>query len=114
MTKQLKAASWMLFGAVLAACWSGPTATQGAWKPLPRNEVMANGQHGAAWTGHELVVWGGSDCEQPCGEGQGGVLEPGGDGWRQISPTGEPSTRDSFSTAWTGAELFVWGGFAYD
>lgn len=76
-------------------------------------------RHFAAWTGKEMVVWGGvrtaesdTDMGEPA-EG-GGLYDPERDSWRPISAEQGPGPRLCASVAWTGAELFVWGGLAQD
>jgi hypothetical protein len=110
----MRRASCVLSMALVVSCGADHAATQGEWEPLPSNEAMQNGLHGAAWTGSELLVWGGTTCDPPCPEGQGGVLKPSSGGWRQMNPVGEPVARYNFSSAWSGTELLVWGGIAFD
>ena len=82
--------------------WSGPISSDGA--PSPRNG------HAAAWTGRELIVWGG---DGPAGYlGDGALYDPLFDRWRPMSSVGAPSPRETMAAAWTGTELVVWGGSA--
>jgi len=74
------------------------TATAGA--PSPRAYPYT------AWTGQELVVWGGL----PIDDG-GGLYDPSSDGWRPMTQVEAPTVRaDLFTGAWTGSELFLFGG----
>jgi hypothetical protein len=110
----MRRTSGLVISLLVAACGSGHGPIQGHWETLPQNPDIPSGLHSAAWTGSELLVWGGTDCDSPCADGQGGVLELDSRQWRRMTPDGEPSARYATSTAWTGSELLVWGGFSYD
>jgi N-acetylneuraminic acid mutarotase len=80
--------------------WSS-TAT-GAGTPVARRK------HAAAWTGTEMVVWGGTTGGADMATG--GRYSPSTDSWMP-TPTGSgPSGRRFHRSVWTGAEMFVWGG----
>ena len=53
----------------------------------------------AAWTGSELLIWGGSDVG-------GGFYNPNTNAWRSISELGAPGLGSVF---WTGSKMLVWG-----
>jgi len=67
-----------------------------------------------AWTGSELIVWGGcrvyslwaTDCR-----GDGAIYNPTTNSWRTISPVNAPSIRDGSRGVWTGSQLIIWGGY---
>ena len=82
------------------------TATEMTTAPEPRLG------HSAAWTGTEMLIWGGcrySSCTTVLDSG--GLYDPATDSWRLTTTTGAPTGRAFFSSAWTGSELFVWGGW---
>jgi N-acetylneuraminic acid mutarotase len=60
--------------------------------------------HGAAFTGTQLLLWGGSPA--------GGPLRyvPATRTWTAGAAAGAPVSRDRPSMCWTGTELVVWGG----
>lgn len=65
----------------------------------------------AAWTGTDLLVWGGRSCQQvnaPCADGAG--YNPTQDRWTALPAVGAPSPRGWPTAVWTGKELLVWGG----
>src|SRR5207302_5814662 len=64
--------------------------------------------HTAAWTGSEMIVWGG----ELSGEylKTGGRYNPGTDSWTATSTTNAPSGRYYHTAAWTDSEMIVWGG----
>jgi hypothetical protein len=66
----------------------------------------------AAWTGRELLVWGGVG-ELPGAVlflADGGRYDPATDAWTPISTAGAPAGRAGATGVWTGRELLVWGG----
>src|SRR5579862_6814282 len=87
-----------------------PISTIGA--PQPRTF------HAAAWTGREMIIWGG------LGNGGAGVLNDGArynpstDTWISMSSVGAPAPREKTTNnswgIWTGREFIVWGGSAAD
>jgi len=81
--------------------WS-PTSTVNA--PWPRRS------HVVAWTGSEMIVWGGWDTVDYGVHDDGARYDPVADTWTPISVTGAPSRRIAASGVWTGSRLIVWGG----
>lgn len=83
-----------------------------------------------AWTGKELLYWGGSSTERQADEwagfnADGQYMQGNGfyftDGWRINPHTGEfrkmaasglPIIIDGYQSVWTGKQLFVWGNTA--
>lgn len=72
----------------------------------------------AAWTGRQLVVWGGGSGR--AGEGDGGnwhpsesgaAYDPAADRW-DVLPTAPIPARLAATAVWTGREFIVWGGAA--
>lgn len=84
--------------------WRALTSTSG---PSARHD------HGAAWTGKELIVWGGaSDLQSNNALGDGARYSPSTETWSLMgSSAASPSARSSHAMAWTGSELIVWGGY---
>jgi hypothetical protein len=75
----------------------------GQTRPLPAAPIFARDDAGGAWTGSELIVWGGQN------EQDGAAYDLAADRWREIAPS--PLTRGiPIATVWTGAEVLVWGG----
>jgi hypothetical protein len=68
----------------------------------------------AAWTGKEILVWGGLgwNGEAYVPEATGARYNPKTDTWSPMSNVGAPSARHLMAYAWTGSKLFVWGGTA--
>jgi hypothetical protein len=94
-------------------------SSQGA--PSPRIESRV------AWTGQELLVWGGTQDTQTVRWDNpnrkyltsGAAYSPSSDTWRPMSVTGAPTQKRPTVTAWTGKEFLVWvsatgKGAAYD
>lgn len=71
--------------------------------PLPDSpNVIGAYQYASAWTGRELIVWGGPGPEAA-------AYDPATDTWRRIDP-GPLEERTQFASVWTGTELVVVGG----
>jgi N-acetylneuraminic acid mutarotase len=99
--------------------WGGQYVTSGStiYAPLggrynPANDTWAGvyspgpqprSQHGAVWTGSEMIVWGGTGYGGT--KTTGGRYNPATDSW--IGTAVEP---DYYGAAvWTGSEMIVWG-----
>ena len=80
------------------------------WQPLEPAADTPVGRlaPSVAWTGSELVVWGGTDGLT--GIGSGGRYNPTTGAWRTVAVAGQPSPRYNHVSVWTGSELVVWGG----
>lgn len=68
--------------------------------------------HSAAWTGTEMVIWGGVGCGGTCDDGR--AYNVATDSWRTVSTTGGPGRRVRSASVWTGSEVIVWGGLVGD
>jgi len=80
------------------------------WSPTSTVQVpSARARAPVVWTGHEVILWGGTIQSQPPPD-PGGRYDPATDTWRSISMIGAPSLRTEHSLAWTGREVLVWGG----
>ena len=79
----------------------------GSWRPMnPDGAPPVGGVFSSvAWTGAELIVWGGSSSTSV-----GARYDPRSDTWSSMSNRGSPSPRVSAASAWTGRELVVFGG----
>jgi len=79
--------------------WTATTTT---------NAPSARAAHTAAWTGSEMIIWGG-------GRNTGGRYNPSTNSWTATSTTNAPEVREQGHTAiWTGSEMIIWGGFDFD
>lgn len=103
-------------GAMLDPTTGTWTAIASTGAPSPRAEASW------AWTGQELVIWGGvhdpsspygplCDPEYDCGPlGDGARFDPAANAWQPISTNGAPSPRSGAKLLWTGDRVVVWGG----
>lgn len=94
------------------------------WAEIEASPLSSRSWSGAAWTGNELVIWGGASGSWP-GEsplGDGAAYDPDADTWRLLPPAPIPANAPLVS-AWTGSEVIFWGsvqgegfgfGAAYD
>jgi N-acetylneuraminic acid mutarotase len=80
------------------------------WRRLAASPLAARDQPQGAWTGRELVVWGG-DAPAGGGGAYAAAYDPATDRWRTL-PAGPLSPRSNHIMVWTGRELLVWGGVA--
>ncbi|HEV3365566.1 MAG TPA: hypothetical protein VG795_15765, partial [Acidimicrobiia bacterium] len=62
-----------------------------------------------AWTGRQLVVWGGEAADGHRPAGDGAAYDPGTDRW-EVLPPAPIRARFGASAVWTGREVLFWGG----
>jgi hypothetical protein len=74
--------------------------------PIADSPLVARDFAASAWTGRELLVWGGRGREGPLSDGA--AYSPETDSWRSISPSPLPGGWPAISM-WTGDELLVIG-----
>ncbi|MEX1046993.1 MAG: hypothetical protein WD757_00885 [Actinomycetota bacterium] len=86
-------------------------ARSGSWASLPSSPLAARSSPAVAWTGSELLVWGGFDGTWSHGKPgtyrDGAAYDPKSDQWRML-PRAPLSPRVPLSV-WTERELIVWG-----
>ncbi len=87
----------------------------GRWHPISSvNAPTPRCSHGAAWTGREMIVWGGEGRRtNPVILGTlntGGRYDPATDTWRAMDTSNAPVARSGHSMVWTGSELLLFGG----
>ncbi len=67
------------------------------------------GGAGHAWTGRELLVWGGGTTGSHLADGA--IYDPAADTWKPMARS-PLAARGGHVVAWTGQEMLVWGGGA--
>lgn len=81
--------------------------------PLPPGPLAARDGHAAAWTGREMVIWGGALAgepdELPPLAADGAAYDPAARTWRPLAPS-PLIARTQSEVVWTGEEVVVWGG----
>src|SRR5439155_167945 len=65
--------------------------------------------HTAAWTGSEMIVWGGID-ENLLVLNTGGKYNPTSDSWTPTTTVNAPAARYQHTAVWAGSEMIIWGG----
>jgi N-acetylneuraminic acid mutarotase len=80
-----------------------------AWSPI-RSLPAARDGHVAAWTGTEMLVWGGILFGDATGK-TGGRYDPATETWHPMTGIDDPTGRTNFAGVWTGTELIIWGGW---
>jgi len=84
--------------------------THGRWDKLSAPPIRPRGRGAEAWTGRELLVWGGViSGPSPTFLSDGAAYNPKTHAWR-VLPPGPLSARFDASTVWTGREFVIWGG----
>ena len=79
------------------------------WTPLPSAPVSARAMPVVAWTGMEMLIWGGGGGNTDwTARADGAAYDPEGQTWRMLPPAPLPAG-PLYSGAWTGAELVVVG-----
>ncbi len=87
----------------------------GTWRAIPEAPLIARSQHGAVWTGTEMVVWGGWATEGAASgytffaADDGAAYDPVSNAWRAIAEAPIVG-RTAPQMAWTGEGVLVFGG----
>ncbi len=87
-------------------------AAANVWEPLSVSPLEARTHAASAWTGSELLVWGGWRGTYGYAYAQGffddgAAYDPASDTWRPLPPA--PIEARAPLSVWTGSELLVWG-----
>ncbi|MEX2459176.1 MAG: hypothetical protein WD770_09335 [Actinomycetota bacterium] len=79
------------------------------WRVLPPAPVAPRDYAAAAWTGSEMVVWGGhgGESELPF---RGAAYAPASNRWRVLPESPLSERRIYHTLVWTGAEVVAWAG----
>lgn len=89
-----------------------PGPALGAWQPMATGPLDPRTQVASAWTGEELLIWGGRGYDGLGALGffdDGAAYDPERDRWRRL-PASALAGRVPAAAVWTGSELLVWGG----
>ncbi len=85
----------------------------GSWVKIPMDPSMRGRDAAYAWTGKQLLAWGGLPglCNgRHCGLS---IYDPADGEWRVITPAQEPGIRDEMVSVWAGDRWILFGGKAY-
>ncbi len=85
-----------------------------AWIPLSDDSPPAAEGAFVAWTGIELLLWGGHEVATGNATDAGWRFDPSATSWSSLSSAGAPPPAAHGVTVWTGSRLFVWGGVDSD
>lgn len=80
----------------------------GRWRRIAAPAIGGRTDAAVAWSGREVLVWGGFNGEARWGDG--GAYDPATNRWRRL-PKSPLTARMAPASAWTGAEFLVWGGY---
>jgi hypothetical protein len=80
-----------------------------SWTLMPESPLSARSAAASAWTGSELLVWGGWDGTYDVDGvlNDGAAFDPTTGTWRALPPA--PITARAPFSVWTGREMIVWG-----
>lgn len=86
-------------------------AASRTWSRVPDGPLSERSDAAVAWTGEELLIWGGftGDCCEPSEMflSDGAAYDPVARRWRVLPPA--PIAERAPFSVWTGRELIVWG-----
>lgn len=77
------------------------------WEPIAPSPLGPRILSASAWTGDELLIWGGTDRNLAGFFDDGAAYHPATDTWRQLPPA--PISSRAPLSVWTGREFIVWG-----
>lgn len=77
---------------------------------LPPSPLDRRQDHSLAWSGEEVLVWGGHGSNQQEPFPDGAAYSPTTDSWRLL-PENDLEPRTRHSTVMVGEQMLVWGGF---
>jgi N-acetylneuraminic acid mutarotase len=81
------------------------------WKPLPNDHsLQPRFLHAAAWTGKEMIVWGGGDQAGPKFFDDGSRYNPETRTWTPMATEGAGRARYFATAVWTGRGVLFFGG----
>ena len=81
-----------------------------SWRVLTDSPLEARGWHVAAWTGSEMIVWGGGAGEcSATHPADGAAYDPASDTWRTLAES-SLTGREESQAVWTGSEMILWSG----
>ena len=81
-----------------------------SWRPTEIRGAPAGRMYcSTAWTGSEMIVWGGGDQVRG-NDSTGGRYNPATGEWIGTANTGAPSPRGLTSAVWTGEGMLIYGG----
>ncbi len=78
----------------------------GTWKSLPRAPIVARSPAVTAWTGTQMLVWGGANGNTEYADGA--AYDPTSRVWTKLPPS-PLSARSYAASVWTGKYLFIFG-----
>jgi N-acetylneuraminic acid mutarotase len=90
--------------------------TSNTWQPVNVGSAPgARSDHGAVWTGSEMVIWGGrqgsgSPIPFTTNINSGARYSPSLNSWTAMTDIGALSPRVTPNLFWTGSRVLIWGG----
>jgi N-acetylneuraminic acid mutarotase len=86
------------------------------WREMSPSSLCGRYNASVAWTGQELLIWGGESCAgASCPNdgaphlSDGSAYNVANNAWRKMADS-PLTSREAAATVWTGTEMLVWGG----
>lgn len=79
------------------------------WSYLPAAPIRGRSSAVGAWTGTEMLIWGGATARQEQLLADGAAYDPATRVWSML-PAAPIAARTYAASVWTGRSLFIWGG----
>jgi hypothetical protein len=77
------------------------------WEQMPDSPLSPRADPASAWSGRELLIWGGTDTREERFFGDGAAYDPETGAWRMLPEA--PIDARAALAVWTGDELLAWG-----
>jgi N-acetylneuraminic acid mutarotase len=82
-----------------------------SWRPVSdRHTLEGRFYHAAAWTGAEMVIWGGNRQAPNIFFNNGARYNPATDSWTPMAESNTGRARSFATTTWTGQNILFFGG----
>ncbi len=92
--------------AAVTSAASASALARGRWSRLPPAPIAARQSPATAWTGTEMVVWGGIDDSASVSDGA--AYDPVRRTWRTLPPA-PAGAHPQWAAVWTGTSMILWG-----
>jgi len=97
-------------GPVESAPATASSIASSRWSYLPAAPIRGRTSAVGAWTGTQMLIWGGATARQEQLFADGAAYDPASRAWSTL-PAAPIAGRVGASSVWTGQSLFIWGGF---
>ena len=96
----------------LEQCLAGEQVYDIKREQLHEGAPTARYDYAKAWTGREMIVWGGTTGGDSGTLNSGASYDPTTDTWAPLAFDDAPTPRRTLTSVWTGSAFIVWGGYS--